>query len=225
MSCKDTAIFWKSPVNIRNYSMNVEVDNGLAPSGGFEEAEVFGVVVEEALREGGSAAGAGKDGEAGLKVGVAIGVVFPDLVSGEVEFGCLVEAVCQPVASSLAFGGVTAPAPGVHPLPAVAGCVGVDGDQADVAAAQLAAPGIDALDAGAEGDVVFFGNEDGGVVAGESELFCYRCRYVAVEAVFLEAAVGAAFARGVAPVAGVEKDFHCAVFRNFSRAVYCPDLG
>lgn len=69
----------------------MEVDDGLAPGGGFEEAEVFGVVVEEALREGGSAAGTGKDGEVGLKVRVAVGVVFPDLVSGEVEFGCLVD--------------------------------------------------------------------------------------------------------------------------------------
>lgn len=103
MSCKDTAIFWKSPVNIRNYSMNVEVDNGLAPSGGFEEAEVFGVVVEEALREGGGTKGAGKDGEVGLKVWVAVGVVFPDLVTGKVEFGCLVEAGGQ-----LITGGLTA---------------------------------------------------------------------------------------------------------------------
>lgn len=88
----------------------------------------------------------------------------------------------------------------------------MDGDQADVAAAQLAAPDIHALDAGAKGDVVFFGNEDGSVVTEESELFCYRCRDVAVEAVFQEAAVRAAFARGVAPVVGVEKDFRCADF-------------
>ena len=52
MSCNDTAIFWKSPVNIRNNSYDVEVDDGLAAEGGFEEAEVFGVVVEEILGEG-----------------------------------------------------------------------------------------------------------------------------------------------------------------------------
>lgn len=71
--------------------MNVKVDDGLAAGGGFEEAEVFGVVVEEALREGGDTKGAGKDGEVGLKVEVAVGVVFPDIVTGEVEFGCLVD--------------------------------------------------------------------------------------------------------------------------------------
>ena len=182
----------------------MEVDDGLAAEGGFEEGKVFGVVVEEALRESGGAKGAGKDGEVGLKVGVTVGIVFPDLVAGKEKFGGLIETGGEVVACGLATGGIAAPAAGVHPLLAVAGCVGVDGDQADVAFAKLAAPGIDALNAGAEGDVVFFGNKEGGVVAGESELFCYRCRDVAVEAVFQEAAVGAAFARGVAPVAGVK---------------------
>ena len=68
MSCKDTAIIWKSPVNIRNYSPDVEADDGLAAEGGFEKAEVFSVVVKEALCEGGGAEGSGKDGEIGFEV-------------------------------------------------------------------------------------------------------------------------------------------------------------
>lgn len=80
----------------------------------------------------------------------------------------------------------------------------MDGDQADVAAAQLAPPGVDALDAGAEGNVVFFGDEDGGVLACIIELLDYFCRDVAVEAVFQEAAVCAAFAKGVGAVAIVD---------------------
>ena len=80
----------------------MKVDDGLAAGGGFDEVEVFGVVVEEALREGGGAKGAGKDGEVGLEVGVAVGVVFPDLVSGKLEFGGLVEAGGQLVAGGLA---------------------------------------------------------------------------------------------------------------------------
>lgn len=40
MSCKDTAIFWKSPVNIRNSTLYVEGDDGLAAEGGFEEGDV-----------------------------------------------------------------------------------------------------------------------------------------------------------------------------------------
>ena len=80
----------------------MEVNDGLAAVGGFEEAEVFSVVVEEALREGGCTQGAGEDGEVGLEVGVAVGVVFPDLVSGKLEFGGLVEAGGQLVAGGLA---------------------------------------------------------------------------------------------------------------------------
>lgn len=40
MSCKDTAIFWKSPVNIRNSALYVEVDDGLAVGVWFEEGDV-----------------------------------------------------------------------------------------------------------------------------------------------------------------------------------------
>ena len=39
---------------------------------------------------------------------------------------------------------------GVHPLLAVAGSIGVDGDQADIAFAQLPAPIVHALGAGPE---------------------------------------------------------------------------
>ena len=51
---------------------------------------------------------------------------------------------------SLATGGVASPAAGVHPLLAVAGSVGVDGDQEDIALAQLLAPGVHAFGAGTE---------------------------------------------------------------------------
>ena len=54
------------------------------------------------------------------------------------------------VTGGLATGGVASPAAGVHPLLAVAGSVGVDGDQADILLAQLPAPGVHALGAGPE---------------------------------------------------------------------------
>ena len=54
------------------------------------------------------------------------------------------------IAGSLASGGVASPAAGGHPLLAVTGSVGVDGDQADIALAQLPAPGVHALGAGPE---------------------------------------------------------------------------
>ena len=54
------------------------------------------------------------------------------------------------IVGSLATGGVASPAAGVHPLLAVAGSVGVDGDQADIAFAQLPAPGVHTFCAGPE---------------------------------------------------------------------------
>ena len=53
-------------------------------------------------------------------------------MAGEVEGGGLVEAGGEAVAWGLAPGGVAGPAAGGHPLFAVSGGVGVDGDQADV---------------------------------------------------------------------------------------------
>ena len=101
---------------------------------------------------------------------VSIGVVFPNLVAGKVEGGGFVEAGGEAVAGGLATGGVAAPASGVHPMAPVPGSVGVDGDQADVSLAQLTAPGVGALDAGAEGDVVVFGYEEIGIVSGVLQL-------------------------------------------------------
>jgi len=54
------------------------------------------------------------------------------------------------VTGGLATGGVASPAAGVHPLLAIAGSVGMDGEQADIALAQLPAPGVHALGAGPE---------------------------------------------------------------------------
>lgn len=61
-----------------------------------------------------------------------------------------VEAIGQMITGALATGSVADPAAGGHPLLAVAGSVGVDGDQADIALAQLPAPGVHALGVGTE---------------------------------------------------------------------------
>ena len=54
------------------------------------------------------------------------------------------------VAASLATGCVAGPAAGRHPLLAVPGSVGMNGDQADILLAQLPALGVHALGAGPE---------------------------------------------------------------------------
>ena len=92
---------------------------------------------------------------------------------------------------------------------AVAGSVGVDGYQADISLAQLLAPGVDALGAGAEGDVVFFGRDQGGVEAPVLEMLDYCSCDFACVFVFPEYAVRGTFAGGVAPVAVIDEDIHC----------------
>ena len=137
-------------MNIVYDSSDVEVDDGLAAGGGFEEGEVIGIVMEKVLAECGGAKGVLQDVEVGFPVGITVGVVLPELVPGKPERCGPVQAIGKPVSGRLATGGVASPAAGVHPLFAVACGVGVDGDQADIAFAQLPAPGVHSLGAGPE---------------------------------------------------------------------------
>lgn len=62
-----------------------------------------------------------------------------ELVAGEPERSGLVQAISKLVTGRLPFTCVADPAADVHPLLAIAGIIGVDGDQADIAFAQLPA--------------------------------------------------------------------------------------
>ena len=77
------------------------------------------------------------------------------------------------------------------------GGIGVDVDQADVSLAHLAAAGVDALDADAEGDVVVFGDEEVGIVAGVFQLPDDGGGDLPGVAPFVVAAVRGALAGGV----------------------------
>ena len=130
--------------------LNVQGNNCPAAFVGLKEEAVVGVVVEEILRQGCCTKRILQDVEVGFPLGISVGVVFPELVPGKPERSGAVEAIGQMVTGRLATGGVASPAAGVHPLLAVAGSVGVDGDQADIAFAQLPAPGVHSLGAGPE---------------------------------------------------------------------------
>ena len=86
----------------------------------------------------------------------------------------------------------------------VPGSIGMDGDEADIAFAQLAAPSVGAVGAGAEGDVVGFRDKEGGIVAGGIELADDGGGDVAGVAPFVVAAVRGAFAGGVGVVTVVD---------------------
>lgn len=97
----------------------------------------------------------------GFQEEAVVGVVFPELVAGEPERSGLVQAIGKLVTGRLPFTCVAGPAADVHLLLAIAGSIGVDGDQADIAFAQLPAPGVDALGACPEGDIVFIRSDQG----------------------------------------------------------------
>lgn len=137
--------------------LDVQSDDGPTAFVGFQEDAVVGVVVEEILGEGCATEGILQNVEVAFPIGIAVGVVLPELVSREPECSGAVEAICQMVAGGLPTGGVAGPAAGGHPLLAASGSIGVDGDQADIALAELLAPDVDALGAGPERDVVLVG--------------------------------------------------------------------
>lgn len=122
--------------------LNVQCDNCPAPFLRLEEDAVVGVVVDEILRQSCGTESILQDVKVAFPVGISFGVVLPEFVAGKPERCGLVEAIGKPVTSR--------PAVGIHPMLSVAGSVGVDGDQADIAFAQLPAPGVHTFGAGPE---------------------------------------------------------------------------
>ena len=115
MSCKDTAIFWKSPVNIRYYSMNVQVDDGSLPFVGFEVFKRPGTVLVSILREDCRTGSVLQQVEVGFKVRVAIRVILADAMAPEMLLGSKIEAIGKHVPGGLPTGSVAGPAGGVVP--------------------------------------------------------------------------------------------------------------
>ena len=183
--------------------------NRFLPLNRFQKGQVFPIVHEKVFGEDGGTAGVAEDVKVGFEVGIAIAVVLAEFVAGKVEGGGFIEAVGKSVSCGLATGGVGAPAAGVHPPGAVAGGVDVDGDEADVVGSKLGAAFVDTANALRERDVVFFGDEEFGVVAAVLEVEGDGGRDLPIVKVFTEATVRRTLARGVEAVAVVKKDFHC----------------
>lgn len=182
--------------------------NRFLPLNRFQKGQVFPVVHEEVFGEDGGTAGVAEDVKVGFEVGIAIAVVLAEFVAGKIEGGGFIEAVGKSVTCGLATGGVGAPTAGIHPLGAVSGGVDVDGDEADIFGAELGAAFVDTANALRERDVVFFGDEEFGVVAAVLEVEGDEGGNLPIVKVFTEATVRRTLARGVEAVAVVEEDFH-----------------
>lgn len=95
--------------------LNMQSDDGPASFVGFQEEAVVGVVVEEILGEGCGTEGVLEDEEVAFPVGIAVGIVLPELVTREPERSGSVEAIGQMITGALATGSVAGPTAGGYP--------------------------------------------------------------------------------------------------------------
>lgn len=112
------------------------------------------------------------------------------------------------VGVALPFARVAAPASRIVPFVVSASCIHVDGDQADVPAAQLGANAVDSAAALGERDVIVFRNQQGRVVATALEFIIYTAGNLARVGPFKETAVGRSLSCSFPAVSVVDKDFH-----------------
>ena len=189
--------------------------NRFLPLNRFQKGQVFPVVHEEVFGEDGGAAGVAEDVKVGFEVGIAVARVLAEFVAGTMEDGGFIKAVGKAVAGGLSTGGVGAPAAGVHPLGAVSGGIDVEGDEADVVGSELGAAFVDTAHALREWDVVFFGDEEFGVVAAVLEVEGDGGGDLPRVKVFAEAAVGAALARRLNPMTIINQNLHKALKTNY----------
>lgn len=94
---------------------------------------------------------------------VAVGVIEAHAMTGQVLQGGLAKMVRENVALRLARGCVAAPALSFIPSVTAAGSIHVDGDQADVPAAQFGANAVHSLAALGQRDVFVLRNQEGSV--------------------------------------------------------------
>ena len=197
----------------------MQVYDGLATFGGEKEGAVFLVVHEEILGEDCRAERVLEDVERLLEVRITVGVVHAELVAGEVILGGDVEEAGDVVGFRVAGEGVGAPAAGVHPFHAVAGCVDVDGDEDGVGYAVGGGNPVDAVHAFLQGDIFGLSDDELCVVAPGDEALDDSSGNFAVVAPFHEGAVGRGFTFGVDAMSGIEEYFlhHNSLILNVFR--------
>jgi len=149
-----------------------------------------------------------EDGEVAFLVWISVGIVEAHLVPGQDPCCCLTETVGQLVSLSLAFARVAAPARGIVPSVASAGGIHVDGNQADVQAAQLGANAVHPFAAFRQGNVFVFWYQERGIVMFSLEFGHNPPGNFPVVGPFKETAVRASLSCSFPAVSVVNEDFH-----------------
>jgi len=149
-----------------------------------------------------------EDSEIFFLVRISVAVIEAHPMTGQdLEVGGT-KTVGQLISFRLAFARVAAPAGCIVPFVASAGGVHVDGNETDVAAAQLGANAVDSAAALGERNVFVFRNQQGSVEVFGLEGGHNAARNFAVVRPFKETAVRGALSCSFLAVSVVNQDFH-----------------
>ena len=189
-------------------SLDVEVYNRLLAFVGEQEFQRFFAVHEAVLSQACSAGSFVKDGEIGFLVRISVGIIEAHPMTGQDSQGGGAETIGQLVTFRLTLACVAAPARGIVPFVAPAGGIHVDGNQADVPAAQLGANAVDSFAALGQRDVFVFRDQQGSVEVFGLEGGHNSPGDFAVVRPFKETAVRGALSCSFTAVSVVNQDFH-----------------
>ena len=189
-------------------ALDVEVHNRLLAFVCEQEFQGFFAVHEAVLGQAGCASSFVEDGEICFLIRVSVGIIEAHPMTGQDLEGGGTKTVGQLVSFRLAFARVAAPAGCIVPFVASAGSVHVDGNEADVLAAQLGANAIDSLAALGQRNVFIFRNQQGSIEVFRLEGGHNAASDFAVVRPFKETAVRGALSCSFLAVSVVNQDFH-----------------
>ena len=184
--------------------------NGSFPFIRLQEGQRDLGIHESVFGENSGAVGVLEDVERSLEVWISVGIIRADAMPRQMLSGRLVQAVSQLVGQGVSVVGVGAPAGGIVPHQATAGRIDVDGYQKGLldGMTYLAGNPVGPAYSFFEGDVVFLGYEQFGIIATQLEVFDHSAGYLSVVLVLAETSVRRAFARGLDPVAIIYQNLH-----------------
>jgi len=190
-------------IHVINDSLHVKSDDGLLPFLRFQKLERDLTVHESIFCEYGRAVRVLQDVEGLLNIGISVGIVRAEPVAGQMLLGGFVQAGGQLVALRVAREGISAPAGGIVPHGAAAGCIDVDTHYKGVVGF-VAVADSDAVDSPAaflQGDILILRNDQRGVIPPALQMLHDGAGNQTVVSILPEASVRRAFARSLYSVA------------------------
>ena len=159
----EVTLFLFAGAHVGKNSVNVELGDGVLAFVAQEEVAGPAAIHKSVLGQAACAGRVFENVEGCFLICVAVGVIEAHAMTGQVLQGGLAKMVRENVAWRLARGCVAAPALSIIPSVTSAGGIDVDGDQADVPAAQFGANAVDSLAALGQRNVFVFWNQEFGI--------------------------------------------------------------